>query len=189
MSKLISSSLGSKYTIFQSHDKIVSSLCKIQLTDIEIVTLFGSSNFTKCCSRGSCILSLFVNTEGSTDMNAAIEYFRRCRELTRTKDKEEKSLFLLEQYRNCLVNQSGNRFASIWTLLDKKDVCRKSWGLAYDFTKYELDICSEKLKEDMGIVKLSTTAFTERTLHSFNYTETIEMMNDNLLDPGNLILP
>jgi hypothetical protein len=151
------------------------------------MTLFGSANFKKCCSVGNCILSLFVKEEGLTDFNLAIKYFRDCRELTRTKDKVEKSLFLLEQYKKCIIDQRGNRLICAWKLPDNKEVCRISWAFLFDFKIHELENCSEQLKKDRGIVKLSTTAYTQRTLHSFTYTETMNLMDENFIEPGDQI--
>ena len=96
---------------------------------------------------------MFITSEGSTDFNATIVYFRNCRELTRNKDKEEKSLFLLTEYKNCIVNDmNASRFTSVWKLPEDKIVCRNSWALAYDFKMHELENCSDKLKANKDTV-------------------------------------
>lgn len=187
MPHFISSSKGNRFTISQSHDKVDSSTVPIQLTDAEIISLLTSTKAIDCCSKANCLVSSFVTKTGSTDFNESVIFFRNCREFTRTKDKQERSLFLLQEYKKCIVSdKTSNRFTSVWKLPNDIVVCRNSWAIAYDFTMYELDYCSTKLKKNKDSVKLSSSAFTDRSLHPFTYNETMEMMDENFLHPGKL---
>ena len=83
------------------------------LTDGDIMCLI-SGQLSKCCSKGNCFLNHFTSTSISSDRssknidyNAAIIFFRECRELTRTHSREERDLIMMREFRSTISMDSS----------------------------------------------------------------------------------
>lgn len=186
MKKTISSSLGSQYMLQTAKNKETKTEFPKQLADHDVLTIILSEDITGCCSKGNCLTSLCILPNGNIDYNACVKLFLDCRECTRTKDDIENSEFLLVEFKNSITSDpETTRFQHEFHLLDNNvSVCKKTWGLAYNFTKYNIDLCSSKLKENPQLVKIKTTKYKDSTQHPYNYNETRKIMIDNGLEPG-----
>ena len=188
--KKIKSSIGSSHTLSQSQVKKISLVgFPKQLNGDEISAQLHSNSQTACCSKTNCFMKLFPGTDGTTtDYNSCVKFLQECREETRTKDKDEKDRFLLDSFKRFTVDLSAKRLIHNWQLLGGKKVCRGTFEFAYGFTKYDLDMCSSKLRVNPLIENLRPPTYTDSTLHEYNYNETEAMMEDNFLDPGNFFI-
>jgi hypothetical protein len=66
----------------------------------------------------------------------------------------------------------------------KYPVCKKSFSCAYGISEYKLETISNRIKEcgDSNVpYKVAHKAFSDKTVHNFNYVETESLFAANLL--------
>ena len=163
------------------------------LNDSEINKIINNINMQHYCDRKNCYLNIFCDSAGNTDFNAAIQFFRDCRECTRLKTKTEREYFLIDSFKKLIIGKetiisdtTSIRFVHNWQLGGNK-VCRKTWANAYKYTLYELDKCSDILRDNFETTSLTHKPYSDSHLHSytFNETESMFMANATENDYGN----
>ena len=208
-------SLGNSITFTQQQDRTNSKSKRLNngkadgiraaLTQPEVFEIFhGLKN---CCTKagdlGGCYYHYFMN--GATvDVNAAMEHFKLCREITRNKSSDKRDEFLIQQFDQSIKDQcettNGIKYKMEYRLPsphykhgrdDGIIVCKDWFIAAYEFTSYELEKCSKQKKSSVSvngsIGSLRVSAYSDSHLHPFNYAQTREMIFDNLSISGTFL--
>ena len=164
---------------------------------------------SNCCAKGSkgggCILNFFsrntVTKEGDVQhkgIQKATELILYCHEQMRPKSKDEKKVFLKQQFeiqkakdsqsRNeWVVNQYFN-IKSVSPAVGNIEVpvCRATWAFLYGFNTSAMDVGSKRFKAGQSINP--PRDFNDKTLQSFTYEETKEIYKSNDIDFGIIII-
>jgi hypothetical protein len=207
-------SLGNRYTFSQQDKSNKSKSQRLNngkadgiraspLQQTDILKLFAG--LKQCCAKagelGGCYYHHFMI--GTTvDINAAMEHFQLCREITRMKNRDAKDEFIKQKFdesiKSHVETDSGNiiynmeyRLPSPHYKHGRNDgiiVCKSWFAAAYGFSKYEIEKCSTQKKSSVcingSIGSLRVSTYMDSHLHPFNYAQTREMIFDNLSISG-----
>lgn len=201
--RIYKSSSGNSKRLFQQIPRRKKPLLglKSKITDEEIITKRLNSN-KDCCANGihflGCLGRKFLDHAGDsgiTNMSKLMEYIKKCRELTRCKDKQELRVFVSKLYDRALVVDDQGRTKSMnyrlpifddfvtYVSADTNKVCRKGISTAYGFSVKLMQMCSAtKRKGTRQQFIDSTKSFTDATIHSNSFAETAKVFRENLVD-------
>jgi hypothetical protein len=193
LSKTTKASRGSVKTMQMSKPRHNTNDIKLvipQLKDSEINSILNDQYTQNCCTKRNCLIRCFTDIDSNrVCYDNAIEAFRNCREITRTKNSVERQAFLIDGFKKSIIEietdgvSDSIRYNHCWKLPGYSDkVCRLSWAKAYNFSPYELDKCSTILKQNFHASSLSHKAYTDATVHAYSYNETEAIFMSNVVD-------
>lgn len=189
-------SRGSRHVLQQSKKQKVDNdsfepqkslfACTGIVTGLGLICKCSASR--KSVVGGSCYAKHFEDAGGAVDLSRAAEYMQSNLEVTRTKNKEEKGLFLFAEFKRSIVAtpaRSEKYFENSWTLpgpTSRITVCRQVWCQAYNFSPYLINKCSQALRDNSDATAFSGRPYDDSTLHGYTYNETEEMMIENVTE-------
>lgn len=133
--------------------------------------------------------------EDVTNISLLMDYIKKCREVTKYKDKNELRVFVSHLYDKACITDSQGRTKSMnyrlpvfeafafYITADNNKVCRRGISTAYGFSVKLIQMCSTTKREGMLQKFIGCTkSFTDSTIHSSNFAETAKVFRENLVD-------
>ena len=165
-----------------------------EISDTEI--LYELEKTVHCCGYGGsagCIRKTFsvVGDDDLLNLNIikAIQVVRMCRNTTTWRDQDSLDEYAERLFRGCIERKietkTGIKFVMDYRIENGKyPVCKKSFSCAYGISEYKLETISNRIKEcgeNHAPFKVVHKAFSDGTIHNFNYVETETLFSANLL--------